>query len=142
MTGGELKAKKVEASMRQLAPKILVGNTGSEGKKKVYPVNLIEEDDDISTPTFVTEEEYVPDEETVLQTLIENGDEDALMVSEFEDQLIEACQDNADLSMCFSAYTEARGRIRDKIRARGFWPPIKGKGKKVRRKELGLRKEV
>ena len=134
MTGGELKAKKVEASMRQLAPKILVGNAGNEGKKKVYPVNLMEEEDDINAPTFVTEEDYVPDEEAVLQALIENGDEDALMVSEFEDQLIEACQDNVDLSMCFSAYTEARGRIRDKIRARGFWPPIKGKGKKGAKK--------
>ena len=52
-----------------------------------------------------------------------------MLVSEFEDQLIEACQDNPDLSMCFSAYTEARGRVREKIRSRGFWPPIKGKGK-------------
>ena len=61
--------------------------------------------------------------------LMEQGDEDALMITEFEDQLIEACQDNPDLSMCFSAYTEARGRVREKIRSRGFWPPAKGKGK-------------
>lgn len=36
MTGGELQAKKVEDAMRQLAPKILVGTSGTEAKKKVY----------------------------------------------------------------------------------------------------------
>ena len=71
----------------------------------------------------------IQDDEAGILLLMEQGDEDALLVSEFEDQLIEACQDNVDLSMCFSAYTEARGRVRDKIRARGFWPPVKGKGK-------------
>ena len=35
MTGGELQAKKVEDAMIQLAPKILVGTSGTEAKKKV-----------------------------------------------------------------------------------------------------------
>ena len=129
MTGGTLQAKKVEDAMRQLAPKILVGNTGVDAKKKVYAVNYVEDDDDGQASAFVAEEDFIQDDEAGIMLLMEQGDEDALLVSEFEDQLIEACQDNVDLSMCFSAYTEARGRVRDKIRARGFWPPVKGKGK-------------
>ena len=129
MCAGELKAKKVEDSMRQLAPRILVGASGSEPKKKVYPVNFVDDEEEMTIPTYFTEDDNQIDDEMGLQVLMEQGDEDALMITEFEDQLIEACQDNVDLSMCFSAYTEARGRVRDKIRARGFWPPSKGKGK-------------
>ena len=65
----------------------------------------------------------------------DNGDEDAQTVTEFEDQLIDVCQESQELSLCFSAYAEARSRIREKVRARGFWPPRgagggKGKGGK------------
>eukprot|EP00913_Durusdinium_trenchii_P007300 g6862.t1 len=91
MTGGELQAKKVEDAMRQLAPKILVGSSGNDSKKKVYPVNYVEEDEDNGAPAFIAEEDYQPDEETGIQTLLDQGDEDALMVAEFEDQLVEAC---------------------------------------------------
>lgn len=102
MTGSELQSKKVEDAMRQLAPKILVGSSGTDSKKKVYPVNYVEEEEeDHTVPSFVAEEDYQPDEETGIQTLLDQGDEDALMVAEFEDQLVEACQDNADPSMCF-----------------------------------------
>ena len=129
MCGGELRAKKVEDSMRQLAPRVLVGTTGTEPKKKVYAVNFVDDDEDMPTPAYFADEEQPMDDEHGIQLLMEQGDEDALMITEFEDQLIEACQDNPDLSMCFSAYTEARGRVREKIRSRGFWPPVKGKGK-------------
>ena len=78
---------------------------------------------------FVAEDDWGHDEETLIQSLAETGDADAVMVAEFEDQIIEAIQDNADLSMCFSAYTDARARVRDRIKSRGFWPPKIGKGK-------------
>ena len=60
------------------------------------------------------------DEESLMRSLADNGDEDAIPVAEFEEQLIEVCQDHPDLSMCFSVYSQARGRIRDKLRPRGF----------------------
>ena len=31
-------------------------------------------------------------------------DEEAQVIKEFEDQLIQVCQDNQDLAMCYSAY--------------------------------------
>ena len=89
MTGGELQAKKVEDAMRQLAPKILVGSTGTENKKKIYSVNYVEEEEE--TPVYIADDDYQMDEDAGLQSLLDQGDEDAVLISEFEDQMIEAC---------------------------------------------------
>ena len=69
------------------------------------------------------------DEEGAIQWLAEQGGEEALMVQDFEDQLLEVCRENSDLAMCFSAYSDARARIREKLKHRGFWPPHGAKGK-------------
>ena len=110
--------------MRSLATKVLSSNT--DAKKKHYPANYVEEETD---DLFVAHDEEALDEDYVLQSLAEQGDEDAQTVTEFEDQLIDVCQESQELSLCFSAYAEARSRIRDKLRARGFWPPRNAAGK-------------
>ena len=128
ITGGELTAKKVEAAMRSLSTKVL--GSQSEPKKKTYPVSFVEEDHE---EMFHAGDKEAWDEETILQSLAEQGDEDAQTVSGFEDQLIDVCQESSELSLCFSAYSEAPARIRDELRARGFWPAgkgAKGKGRK------------
>ena len=113
--------------MRQLSTRVLVGQ--ADGRKKVYPVNFVEEEPE---DTLMVHDHDGLDEETAIQMLAEQGDEEALIVQDFEDQLIEVCQDNSDLSMCLNSYTEARAKIRDKLKHRGFWPPRapgKGRGK-------------
>ena len=63
---------------------------------------------------------------------MDQGDEDAIFINDFEEQIIEAVQDT-DLASCFILYQEARARLRERARHRGFWPtkgPSKGKGKK------------
>ena len=124
MIGDTLSPEKVEGAMRQLSTRILMGQ--SDGKKKVYPLNHVEEE---TEEAMVVQETEVYDEEATIQWLAEQGDEEALVVQDFEEQLIEVCQENSDLSMCFNSYTEARAKIRDKLRHRGFWPPRAGKGK-------------
>ena len=57
----------------------------------------------------------------------EQFDEDAIYVAEFEDQIIDALQDS-ELANAYTAYQEARQRLREKARARGYWPS-KGRGK-------------
>jgi hypothetical protein len=121
LTGGELTAKKVEGAMRSLSTKVLGGQT--DQKKKTYPVNFM--DDDYEEVNHAGDDDGW-DEEMILQSLVEQGDEDAQTVSDFEDQLIDVCQESSELSLCFSAYADARARIRDKLRARGFWPASKG----------------
>ena len=143
MTGGELTLRKVDNAMRQLAPRILVGN-GGEAKKRVYPVNYMdevaeEEINQTSQQAFLAEEETHLDEEAMVAMLAEQGDQDAILIAEFEEQLVDSVQDNPELSLCFSAYSEARGRIRDRIRSRGFWPPQKGGAKARGKGKMGAK---
>ena len=125
MAGDPLTQEGVEKAMRQLSTKVLVGQ--GESRKKVYPVNYIE--DEPEEAHCVQETENI-DEEHAIVLLAEQGDEDAQLIKDFEDQLIEVCQDNQDLAMCYNSYAEARAKIRDRIRHRGFWPSNnKGRGK-------------
>ena len=134
LTRGKLEASQIEGAMRSLATKVLGGGT-AEIKKKTYPVNFVEEDPE--EIHVAADEDASVDEEVVLQALMEQGDEDALTIADFEDQLLDICQDSQELSLCFSAYSEARARLRDKIKGRGFWPPSKGSRGKYGRKGGG-----
>ena len=123
MVGDKLTVDGVEKAMRQLSTKVLVGQ--SDGKKRIYPVNMVEEENE--EINWTTDNEPI-DEEQAIICLAEQGDEEALLIKDFEEQLIEVCQDNQDLATCYSAYADARAKIRDRLRHRGFWP-VKGRGK-------------
>ena len=134
MAGG-YEPEKVEAAMRSLSTKVL--GAGDTVKKKIYPANLVE--DDTEETNFMAEEEM--EEDQVLAVLLEEGDETALLIQEFEDQVIHVCQDAPELAMAFSTYQEARQKLREKARSRGFWPVKGSKGKgKVKKKGKGGRR--
>ena len=128
MTNGDLDYHKIDMAMRALSSKVL-GDGGSGSKKKVYPVNFAEEESkDASEDVLMATgtDDYV-DEEEAFQWLLHEGDEQALLVQEFEDQVVDVVQESPKLAMAFSAYQDARARIQDRIRSRGFWP-TKGGG--------------
>ena len=58
------------------------------------------------------------------------GDEDALVMSQFEDLIIDCIQNDSEAAACLNAYTEARQKLILKAKSRGFW----GKGGKDRSK--------
>lgn len=122
---------KVENAMRSLATRVLAGDTT---KKKIYPVNFMEEEHE---ETYYMHDEEI-DEDVVFQTLLDEGDDTAAVIQDFEDQVVQVCQDSPELSMAFSAYQEARAKLKEKARVRGFWPlktgNSKGKGKGKRSK--------
>ena len=124
MTGGKLESVKIEQAMRSLHTRILGAGGSGDGKKKVYPVNYTEEEPD---EIHLTQDDEA-DEEMVLQAMMDAGDEDAQVILDFEEQLVDVCQESPELSLVFNAYAEARGRLRDKLKSRGFWP-ARGKGK-------------
>jgi hypothetical protein len=104
----------------------LQAGTGGRGTKlKTYDVNYIDEE-----PVYFQEDaaEEV-DDELLVATLAEEGDEDANFVQEFEEQIMVACQESSELSGCFMAYQEARSRLKEKARSRGFWPLTGQKGR-------------
>ena len=115
LSGGTLEAPKIENAMRALSTKILSAGSG-EGKKRVYPANYVEDTSDEACN--VAEEDL--GEDLFVACCAEQGDEDAMFVSEYEDSVTEWTQDQPELASCFSAYTAARGRLRDKAKSRGF----------------------
>ena len=133
MVGGEIETKKVEQSMRTLATTVL----SAEPKKKIYPTNFVEpeissqsnEDESQNQNIFYThaEEDDVLTVENI-EYLAQGGDEDAMLIQTFEKDFSDMMQDIPDLQSALLSYHEARQRISDRRRSRGFWPS-RGRGK-------------
>ena len=94
-------------------------------RQKVYETNFTEEE----VGEYDADINFAADSEDDLWVahMCEMGDEDAIYVAEFEDQIIEAVQDS-ELAPIYSAYQEARLKLKEKAKARGFWPKGHGKG--------------
>ena len=129
ISGGTLDSGRVEQAMRTLSTKILT--TGMENRKKIYSVNFTETEDHEES-AHLAGEEY--NEDQVLSYLAKAGDEDAIFITEYEDQISELVREIPELSSCFSAYTAARQRLRERAKSRGFWP-AKGGEKPWQREE-------
>ena len=63
------------------------------------------------------------------------GDEDAMTAQQFERDFEEMMQGIPDLQAALATYQEARQRITDRRRARGFWPS-KSRGKVMQGKDF------
>ena len=136
MTNGAFDERAIEKAMRSLSTSVLTGSL--QEKKKVYPTNYVEDPQDSpgdSVDHFGTdqslyaaqgEDDEVPTE--LLEQLATTGDADALTVQGFEKELTELFQEIPDLHQALLSYQEARGRIVERKRNRGFWP-IKGLSK-------------
>ena len=136
MASGGFTLKSIEQAMRTLSTKVLF--SAGEPKKKIYPANMVETDENPPTAgdedgsmhatyNVSTEEEEALTAEHIEQLAI-YGDEDALMVQQFEKDFEDMMQEIPDLQQALVSYQEARQRISDRRRSRGFWPS-KGKGK-------------
>ena len=68
-------------------------------------------------------------EEDLLEALVADGDDDAVFIADFEAAASEVVQQDEDLAAAFSTYMEARRRLSEKYRSRGFWPISKGEVK-------------
>jgi hypothetical protein len=91
---------------------------------KIYDVHQTEEE-----TIMYQESQEDMEEEIFLQSLLEAGDEDAVIINDFEEAILTACQESAELAPCFASYQEARQCLPDKAKSRGFWPLGSGKGR-------------
>eukprot|EP00435_Cladocopium_sp_Y103_P051036 s1582_g15.t1 len=135
MTNGDMDTKKIEQAMRTLATSILSPN---DVKKKVYPTNFVEPESSYvameSDPSasyggsayFVDDDEV---DQEYLDQLASQGDADALNVVSFEQDLEDMFQNVPDLHQALISYQEARTKILERKKSRGFWPSTTGKGK-------------
>ena len=135
--GGKLSYRQVVSSYRLLGSKFFqeVQSGRPAQKTKVYDVNFVEEPDS-SGPTMdppekvimLTQEDHDPELDTeFLEAMVAMEDQDALTISAFESELEEFLQDTPELFEAFVSYQEARQKLLDKKRNRGFWPPRGGK---------------
>ena len=98
----------------------------SKGPDRTVDLSMAEAESTEDIHMAAQEDEI--DEDEVFAFFFEQCDEDALYIAEFEDGIIEAVQES-NKAPAFSAYQEARQRLRDKARARGFWSVGKGANK-------------
>ena len=148
---GELKYKPVVKSFRLLGSRFFheFQSGRSSQKTKVYDVNLSEPSDghdgSASHESGPVErayhtynmEEYEPElDQEYIDALVSQEDADALTVSTFEGEFEEFLQETPEMYEALTSYIEARSKLVEKRRSRGFWP-IKGKGKFGKNKGKG-----
>ncbi len=131
-TSGQL-SRKVTAAIRMIGSNFFQEMTGNRRDKslKVYDSQtfVAEDDEESISESFMVTDDFL-DDETVEILATEHQDDDASLVMQFEEAITEAIQGDADLAAYFSTYQEARRRLSEKVRTRGFWPMSKGYGKK------------
>ena len=132
-SGGSLDYGKVTSAIRMLGSRFfqdVQGVAKTSQRSKVYDVNTaVETEED----TFWTEDHTsgggeLGEMDGWVDVFLSEGDEDAILVSQFEESLIDTLQSDTEMSILMSSYTEARKRLLEKSRNRGFWPTPKGKG--------------
>ena len=64
-------------------------------------------------------------EDEILETLAAENDEDAILVMQFEDSIADTIQSDSELSAFYSTYQDARRRLSERVKVRGFWPVSK-----------------
>ena len=129
-TDKKLEWSKVVAAIRMLGSAFFQDYTGVKREKnmKTYDhlaFNVDEVDDDGGEPDAFWVSDDQLDEDTLAQLMSEN-DEDAALVVQFEEAITEAVQNDSDLATYFSSYQDARRRLTERVKFRGFWPVKKG----------------
>ena len=152
---GELKYDPVVRSFRLLGSKFFSDLQGSRqnAKTKVYDVNLAEpsesdwnrsHEDASSERAFValTEDHDADFDQEFLDIMIASEDQDALTVHNFEQELEEFLQEVPEMHDAMVSYLEARSKLQEKRRTRGFWPvKFSGKDGKGAYKGKGVARE-
>lgn len=132
---GNLKYKNVLESIRMLGARFfqeVQGQTKASIKTKTYDINLACEQEDEGPMSeenihFAGADPYFEISETVVDAFLAEGDDDAVILNQVEEALIDTLQNDQEMSTFMNTYMEARKRLSEKARSRGFWP-VQGKG--------------
>ena len=143
---GKLDYEEVKKSFRLVGSKFFAEVQGGRAQKtKVYDVNYT---DDLEMPEISEQQtealltDDLISEETMVEQMGAEGDEDAILVLEYEQAAGELIQEDQDMATAFSLYQEARKRLAEKVKNRGFFPSSfkgksRGKGKGQSGKSFG-----
>ena len=130
---GNLEYKQVIETLQLLGSRffgeVQTGSSKIGGRTKTYDVNYVDEgegDHDEDEQVFMAHE---MSEDAIMESFLAEGDEDALVIQQFEDAVIESLQNDPEVAVCLNSYADARRRLQDKSKGRGFWAPRPGKSK-------------
>ena len=107
----------------------MTGVRRDKGQKVYDHLTLAAEEWDESEADAYVGHDDVWDDEAI-EALAAENDEDATLILQFEDTIADVVQSDHDLAAFFSTYQDARRRLNERVRVRGFWPVKKGFGKK------------
>ena len=135
-TSGKLSMKEVSSAIRFLGAgffhEVTTGKKGTKLRTYDSTALIAEEAEFDDSQVFMADDDSILEDEYV-DALVADGDDDALLVSEFETAASDVIQEDAELASAYSAYTDARKRLAEKFRHRGFFPSshsaAKGKGR-------------
>ena len=128
---GTLTVEKVSQAVRMLGTAFfndLIGQKKSKGKIYDHQAFVTEDVDETGGDGMICNADDVT-EDDFLEQLLHDEDEDAILVADYEAAMTETVQTDEDLAAAFSSYTEARKRLSDRFKNRGFWPISSSKGK-------------
>ena len=130
--GKALEWKRVVAAIRMLGSAFFQDYTGNKRDKtqKTYDhlaFGVEEDDEPEEQDTYWVTDENLDDE--AVAYLASEQDEDAALILQFEEAITEAVQNDSDLAAFFSTYQDARRRLTERVKFRGFWPVKKGGSK-------------
>ena len=118
---GRLEMNKVSQAVRMLGSTFFQDFTGQKRNKgKIYDALTLHTDDADQEADTAFQAEDGPDED-LLDQWAADGDEDAILVCDYEAALQDAVQEDSDLASAYTAYQDARRRLSDRFKNRGFW---------------------
>ena len=92
-------------------------------KLKTYDASMMAENDDEDVSQAMLAD--VPEdlnEDDLIDTVVQEGDTDTILAADFETASSDVLQGDEELAGALNAYTEARRRLSEKVKSRGFWP--------------------
>ena len=131
-SAGKLEMPKVQSAIRMLGAGFfheMVSGKKANKYKTYDNTALFADDSEEHEETYHVQGEDGAGEDEFLEALTYEGDDDALLITEFEQAAQDLVQEDPGLANAFTAYTEARRRLSEKFRHRGFFPVGKGKSK-------------
>ena len=143
---GNLSMAAVTAAIRTLGAGFfqeMLGAKNQSSKQKIYDAKAFvaeqPTDEEMEMGDAMVSEEVLTGD--FIEALQADGDEDAVLVAQFENATMDAIQEDEELASCYTAYQEARRRLQERFRHRGFWPSTKGgKGKGSKGKGKGFQR--
>ena len=144
---GALTMERVSKAVRMLGAgffqELVTGKRQTRSKTYDYSTAFVTEEDESEALVALTEDQ----EDEVFEILLSEGDEDAALVADYEAAVSDLVQGDPELAATYNSYAEARKRLNDQFKHRGFWPVragSKGKGGKGKGKgkDKGLRKSL